>query len=343
MIWPGRRVAGVVAAWCCTAALAVALAGASSGAGPNLARTEPVLTSAGGVPGAEFGAYEWNTSTWWPSAPAYAATLARLQALGVDTLYVDITEAVTLTQHRSSQLAPFLAGFAGLVSEADADGFRVDAVGGDPKWATTRPQGPAQLLAALARVEAQLPAGALDGVQFDVEPWGTSSWRRHAVADTEDWLRFVQTTVADWQRDGLTGSLGFTVPYWFDGATGGVPEVTFAGATSYPFQLSLGLLAPLPDTVLDVMAYRNTVTGSNGSEALFDTNLQAVVAAGSHTTLLFGQETGDVKPRSITFYGLGCAALQSAAAQIGSAFDGAAGYGGIAVDDVETLLSLCPA
>ncbi len=289
---------------------------------------------------ATFGAYEWNTSTWWPNASQYGPTLVRLRALGVNTLYVDITEAVTLTQDDSSQLGSFLSDFSDLVTEADAGGFHVVAVGGEAQWATTSPGGPAELLAAVARVTQSLPAGALEGVQFDVEPWAIKALRRHAATYALDWLQFVQTTVSAWRSDALTGSLGFTVPYWFNGDSS-VPQVTFASETGYPFQLALGLVASLPQTNFNVMAYRNTTSGVNGSEALFNANLQ-LVAAGSHTTLLLGQETGRVKPRSITFYRKGCADFDNAVSQIGATFGANAHYGGIPVDDVETLLALCP-
>ena len=339
---PRRSAAVVMVAVSCMLTLTATPARATEGVAGVATRSAARLVSTFGETGGELGAYEWNTTTWAPSPSAYLPTLARLRALGVNTLFVDITEAVSLTKRNSSQLTSFLSDFAQFVSQADADGFRVDAVGGDPSWSTRSPKGAAELLAAVARVTAQLPAGALDGVQFDVEPWGLAGWRRHATTRALDWLRFVQTMVNDWQHEGLSGSLGFTVPYWFNGDNGGVPKVTFDGAKGYPFQLSLALLAPLPDTVLNVMAYRNTTTGPNGSEALFNANLQLAVAAGSRTSLLLGQETGHVNPASITFDGTGCAAFQTAVNQIGTAFGGDANYSGIPVDDVESLLALCP-
>jgi hypothetical protein len=292
-------------------------------------------------PGAELGAYEWDNSTWWPDPSAYTATLTKLQALGVNTLYVDITEAVTMIQHHSTKLTSFLSAFASLVQEADKDGLRVDALGGDPTWATTNRNGPKQLLSAVTQITALLPSGALDGVQFDVEPWSLPGWRAHAAARELDWLRFIQKVVATW-RSGMTGRLGFTVPYWFDGSNGNVPEITFDGSTGYPFQLALPLLAPLNDTVLNVMAYRNFTAGSNGSIALFEPNMAAVVAEGSSTNLLLGQETGNVKPPDVTFYGLGCAAFETAASQLHVQFDSDPNYAGDAIDDVETMLALCP-
>ncbi len=309
--------------------------------GAVAARTAVHLVSTSGETGAGLGAYEWNNAAWTPNPAAYQPTLARLRGLGVSTLFVDITEAVSLTLRHSEQLSSFLSEFRGLVTEADADGLKVDAVGGDPSW-SKHPSGAQDLLAAVARVTAELPVGALDGVQFDVEPWGLAGWRQHATVRAVDWLRFVQTMVNDWQQDGLVGSLGFTVPYWFDGDNGGVPRVTFDGIEGYPFQLSLALLAPLADTVLNVMAYRDTTSGPNGSNALFNANLQLAVAAGSHTSLLLGQETGKAKPTSITFYGKGCAAFQTAVNQIGTAFGEDQNYSGIPVDDVESLLALCP-
>jgi len=291
--------------------------------------------------GSELGAYEWDDSTWWPSPSSYSATLGRLQTLGVTTLYVDITAAVGMEDSHSGALTSFLADFEQLVRNAASDGVRVDAVGGDPSWATTDRRGPGILLSVVTQVVADLGPGILEGVQFDVEPWGLTGWRAHRAAYARDWLGFVQSAVSTWTADGLSGRLGFTVPYWFDGATGGVPRVTFDGADTYPFQLALRILAPLDETVLNVMAYRNSTSGPNGSVALMNGNVQAA-AAQSPTALLAGQETGPASPSEVTFYGTSCADYQAAAGQIADAFDGDASYAGIAVDDVESFEALCP-
>ena len=185
------------------------------------------------------------------------------------------------------------------------------------------------------------PGTALHGVQFDVEPWGLRGWPSHRGAFAGDWVRFVRSTVATWQRLRLPGRLGFTAPYWFDGVTGGVPKVTVHGVTGFRFQLALAALAPLPSTVLDVMAYRNATSGPNGSIALFAGNLNAAAAAGSQTELLFGQETGASSPASTTFLGTSCGAFTTAADEIGATFAAAASSQGIAVDDVESLEALC--
>ncbi len=321
---------------------AVAAAPPSHLSGPA-GRTQPVSARAvGGTTGQERGAYEWHDATWWPHPSAYVDTLTRLKSLGVTTLYVDITEAVTLARDHSSELVTFEADFGQLVGEADGVGLRVDAVGGDPRWATTDRTGPAQLLDAVAQIVAGSPDAPLDGVQFDVEPWGLKSWSTHRAIYARDWLRFVQSTVSAWRADGIQGRLGFTVPYWFDGDTGGVPRITFDGSTDFPFPLALALVSAVDETVLNVMAYRNSTAGPNGSVALFSGDMTAVLAAGSPTELLAGQETGDVRPPETTFYGMTCADFESAAARIANAFDGDTPYQGIAVDDVESLEALCP-
>lgn len=317
------------------------------GSGPLAAAATPAAQSAPDIAasvatGAEDGAYEWDDASWWPHPSAYADTLARLPSLGVTTLYVDITEGVTLLRDHSSALAGFESAFGQLVADAGAEGLGVDAVGGDAAWATTQKKGPAQLLTVVSQIEAESPAPALDGVQFDVEPWGLKKWGSHRSAYARDWVRFIGATVSTWRSDGLGGRLGFTVPFWFDGATGGVPRITADRSTGYPFQLALGLLSPLPDTVLNVMAYRNTTTGPNGSLALFGSNIDAVDSAGSPTKLLAGQETGNVQPPETTFYGMPCASFVAATNQITDAFDGDTSFQGIAVDDVESLEALCP-
>jgi hypothetical protein len=320
-------------------ASATSLPGARPGPGGVSAAGAVAGTGSATGGGAELGAYEWDDATWWPDPSAYADTLTRLKGLGVTTLYVDITEAVNLVRDHSSELGGFETAFGELVEEADADGVRVDAIGGDPTWATDR-TGPAELLAVVSAITAAFPGAALDGVQFDVEPWGLKSWGSHRAGLERHWLGFIRSTVTAWHRDGLEGRLGFTVPFWFDG--GAVPRVTFGGSRNYPFQLALGILSSLDTSVLNVMAYRNSTAGPNGSIDLFASNMAAAVAAGSHTELLAGQETGDVRPSDTTFYGTSCTTFDAATAQIADAFDGDTLYEGVAVDDVESLEALCP-
>jgi hypothetical protein len=340
---PKALAAALAASVLAVAAPAGDAAHAAPTAGASAAAADCGGATSATAPGGERGAYEWDDSTWWPGPSAYATTLGHLQSLGITTIYVDITRAVTLVNDGSSQLSPFLSDFEQLVEEAGGCGMVVDAVGGDPTWATTDRKGPGQLLSAVAEVEAELPVTApLDGVQFDVEPWALSGWHAHRGAYERDWLRFLRSTVSTWQSDGLSGRLGFTAPYWFDGVQGGAPKVMFDGTTTYPFQHALTVLSPLGSTVLNVMAYRNTTSGPNGTLALFDGDLNALTALGSRTMLLVGQETGDAQPAETTFYGLGCDALTTAEGQIATALDGEASYAGIAVDDVESLEALCP-
>lgn len=146
-------------------------------AGPP-APTGATGAAAGDETGNERGVYEWDDTAWWPNPSAYSDTLAELSALGVTTLYVDITEAVTLTRAHSTELGGFEADFAQLVEEADADGLRVDAVGGATSWATTNRAGPAQLLSVVAQITTAYPEATLDGVQFDVEHGPSSAGGR---------------------------------------------------------------------------------------------------------------------------------------------------------------------
>ncbi len=280
-------------------------------------------------------------SSWWPDPAAYGATLAGLQAEGVRTVDVDITEVVSLEDHQPGRVAGFLTAFEQLVTEAAADGITVEAAAGDPSWAAPGAAGPGQVLAAAARVEADLGPGVLGGVQFDVEPWALPGWSTHRAADAGQWVTFVGATARAFAADGVTGQLGFTVPYWFDGVGGGVPEVTVGGHHGYPFPLALQEVGGTAAPVFDVMAYRNVATGPGGSLAEFAPD-RADVPAGSPATVLLGQETGPSQPPDTTFYGTSCAAFRTAQARIATALAGAAHYGGTAVDDVETLLALCP-
>ncbi len=89
-----------------------------------------------------------------------------------------------------------------------------------------------------------------------------------------------------------------------------------------------------------MMAYRNVAEGPNGTIGLSAAAMALASQAGHVTRLIIAQETSDVQPAEITYYGSTKAYLAGQVAAIDAAYAGSAAFGGIAIDYIQPFLAL---
>jgi hypothetical protein len=151
----------------------------------------------------------------------------------------------------------------------------------------------------------------------------------------------VQSLATSWKQLDLPGTLGFAVPFWFDGTGGAVPDIGTASGLVTPLVAVLTTLGMVPGSYLNVMTYRTSPNLPGGTVQCFGGVLQTASRLHSPTTLLVGQELGeDPSEPTITFYGATWTVWASNMATLTSAFASSGLYGGIAADDATALASL---
>jgi hypothetical protein len=269
-----------------------------------------------------------------------------LRGDGFATVYADLGEYLeeadepeSWSQRRKLRwLADDLRRF---VARASRAGLAVHGVAGGPNWTaeTHRYLGP-KLLELVADYNAEAePDERLQGVQFDIEPYVDPGFWDDVDTSLKDYLATIEGIVDTYEQvrgwpgnDGL--SLGFAIPFWFDG-TPEVPEVDFNGTRQAVAFHLIDLLGGLPEAYLVVMAYRNLTAGPDGSIEFVRGEFEYANRAGAACGIVIGQEFTPVTPEKLSFWWTGRAAFRQAAEELVDAYGDLPQFRGISVDDMD--------
>jgi hypothetical protein len=126
------------------------------------------------------------------------------------------------------------------------------------------------------------------------------------------------------------------IPHFYDSTQAWTPKTTLNGVSDYTYTHLLRILNRNPNSTIIVMAYRDYFEGEGGTREIVTPEIQQ---AGT-TKVIVAQETGNVEPDYVTFYGQSRGELFSALGSIQNAFKNNAGFGGIAVHYFDPFIEL---
>ena len=203
---------------------------------------------------------------------------------------------------------------------AGAAGIRVDALGGDPGWVDN----PTWVVNNW--LKPAMGTALFTGVHVDIEPYTTAAWQTDQAGVVSRYLSTLSTLV----KAAGTAPLEADIPFWFHEVPAGTSTLDRAVISR--------------TAGVSVMAYRNTAAGEDGTVALASPALTAATDLGKQARV--GQETrylGDspVETKQ-TFYGQTRSAMEVQLTEIGTAFAGLSGFGGIAIHDSVGYAALAP-
>jgi len=259
---------------------------------------------------------------------------------GIGTLYLSLGDIFSVRQREASDPRHVSAAQLGAFARsAHAQNVEIEGLDGDPSFALTEnhPEALGRFTRALAYNGAAPPDERLDGWQWDIEPYVLKEFKADPAAKPDILIQYLEG--ADQMCVALKASpnlrLGYTLPFFFDS-----PDlaVTWHGENKPPAFLLLDDLEKLNKTgaksYVALMAYRDHTDGPNGSIAISRADMDYAAANAPHVKVWIGQEvsavTGD--PPTISFWGKGTSALETAALQIEVAFRKSPNFGGIAID-----------
>jgi hypothetical protein len=177
---------------------------------------------------------------------------------------------------------------------------------------------------------------------FDIEPqalddFDSDSGQQELLSDFVEMIdesaRHIRSAASD-----LT--LGFTVPFWFDGATRDIPNVPYAGSSAPPVFQAIRALSQTAHGEILVMAYRNKSSGHNGAIELSSDEINFANDYAPNVRILVGIAANKTSPSSITFYGKKQRDVQSDAENIVSALGASPSFGGLFIHDFESYEDL---
>jgi hypothetical protein len=309
-------------------------------AAPTTAAAIPSATAyASG--GKEFGVWIWDTLSKQSSGYA-AQALSSAGAYGFNAVYLTIDDYLAIAAlpdgaEKSAQTSAFEAKLAAFVKAAQAKGIAVDVEGGAKDWAEpdNRWQGYA-LIDFVKHYNADYPSLKVRGLQYDVESYLEPSYDGNQAAVLKNFIAFIDASAA--RMKGVDANFTVVIPHFYDAKQAWTPAFAYNGMTAHAFTHLLSVLAQKPGSEIIIMAYRNSLGGSDGTLTL--SGPEMTEAATSSTKVVIAQETGNVSPDYVTFYGTSKSDLFSALTGIADAYGSYADFGGVAVHYLDPFLAL---
>jgi hypothetical protein len=267
----------------------------------------------------------------------------------LNTVYVNVGEYNPLlknSKHSSKdaqKLAAYEKSLESYISALGKRNIKVYAAAGDVDWAYPAKRSmPLDVLYAVEQYNNSHQHARFTGVEFDVEAYnqpgfsdGSSTVKALGLGDFMDMVDKLATANTNYtKKTRETLELGFTIPYWFDNQNGNIPSITWHNKTGPVLYHLLDRLNNLKTSNVVVMAYRNAARGNDGSIALSRTEVEYAQAKAPRIKILIGQETTDVEPTKITYYGKNSTQLSNEVKYIVDAFGQTRVFDGIAINDL---------
>jgi uncharacterized repeat protein (TIGR01451 family) len=252
--------------------------------------------------------------------------------------YLDIL-ALPNGSSKDAQEAAYSSALERFVSLAHQNGVQVYAEAGSRDWSEDPSSTDGlEIVDYAMQYNKDYPNEMLTGFQYDVEPYLLPAYGTDPAKILEDYVSFVDATAQHLGGNSLKFSI--VLPHFYDSVVDWTPSFIYKGTSGYAYDHLLTIMDSRPGSSIVIMAYRNTAAGTNGTIALADTEVTQA-SAGSHSTkIIVGQETGNVSPAYVTFYGQTKAQYVQQVNQVENAFNADKAFGGIAVDYFDTFEAL---
>jgi uncharacterized repeat protein (TIGR01451 family) len=308
---------------------------------PTATTTPPVQNPTPIASGEEKGIWVWNFPSQMNSATG-DQQLQQLASHGFNVIYVtidDYLDIATLPEGTAKETAKktYFANLARLVTKANSLGMAVDAEGGWKDWAIAANRWKGfTLIDAAKQYNAANPQAKLRGFQYDVEPYLLSNYETNKAQVLTEFVAFI-----DQSADRLVGSdlkFSMAIPHFYDSAQAWTPMVTYGGVTKHTFTHLLRIMQKTPGGTILLMSYRDYFEGAGGTREIAEVEIKEATAGQYATKVIVSQETGNVDPAYVTYYGSTKAVVSSALDTINTAFKSYSGYGGVAVHYMDSFL-----
>jgi hypothetical protein len=291
--------------------------------------------------GKELGIWIWEFPKNMLSSDAQ---LKQLQNYGFNTVYITIDDYLDIASMadgaaKNTAKANYFATLSKFVAKANSYGLQVDAEGGWKDWAiqANRWKGFA-LIDAVKEYNAAYPQTKLRGFQYDVEPYLLDHYETNKAKVLTEFVAFI-----DQSADRFVGTnikFSMAIPHFYDAAQAWTPAVTYNGKTTHTFNHLLNILEKTPGSTILLMSYRDYFAGDNGTREIVEAELKDAI--GYSTRVIVSQETGNVDPDFVTFYGSTKSVVFDNLSQINNAFKSYTSHGGNAVHYLDSFLVMRP-
>lgn len=264
----------------------------------------------------------------------------------VSTIYISLDEYLAITEIsdpniKATRLNQFNNSLTNFITIANINNITVQGLTGNPKWIDSMYSyiPPLFLNYVIGFNKAHAGVARIDGLQFDIEFYSLYFSTDDFNAAAKRYLNLVNNLIGQLKnnRDSSALKVGFATPFWFDNST---YTFTYNKKHQVLAYHLLNLLNTYPNSYIAIMDYRNYTGGSDGSVSLAQNELAYAQKNAKNVGIYIGQETKNVQPAKITFYGLSKTTLITAISEIYNYYKQNDTLKGFAIHDLMRYLAL---
>jgi hypothetical protein len=276
----------------------------------------------------------------WELPTDGASVLEDLQAEGFDTIYLNVSPYIGIYETKDQKqkdkaLARYKQRLGKFLRQADALGISVEALTGKANWSNSSHR--YLLLEIYHFVQQFNAASSVDfaGIQYDLEPYIQVDYLENREEVLQDYLQTL-SDIVNLHQEAAWGSafrLGLAMPFWWDNTT-----TNWHGIEGGMGSHAITLLSQTPNSYVVLMSYRGSAAGPDGSTAISEHLLH--YANNRFVEVLIGQETKQIEPAKISFFGDSKQSVKRAATELDLAFRDIPAFAGFALHDAQGYLNL---
>ncbi|MGH7141561.1 MAG: hypothetical protein ACREGH_02930 [Minisyncoccia bacterium] len=293
--------------------------------------------------GKEFGVWVWDYPDQLTAAQA-ENLLEQAKEAGMNAVYITVDDYLNIFSlpagaSKNAKTANYFSALNRFIVDAHTLGIAVDVEGGARDWA--EPQNTWKgyaLISMVAQYNAQYPNAKIRALQYDVESYLLPQYASDQAGVLTQFVAFIDESAS--RMKSVDAGFSVVIPHFYDSTQAWTPEIPYDGVTAYPYTQLFSVLAQKQNSTLIIMAYRNFFTGSDGVQELASPELQETSSGGSATRVIIAQETGNVQPGYVTYYGESRADFFSGLSAIYDGFSNYSAFAGTAVDYIDPFLAL---
>src|SRR3989344_4192574 len=251
------------------------------------------------------------------------------------TLYLSDSYSDSILSNAKKEFSERLENF---IKKANQLGIAVDAEAGWRNWAE-----PGHTYKPLAVVEYILDFNATHqskfrGFQYDVEPYFLDSYKKNPETIFKNFLTLVDAT--NEYLEGSSLAISVVIPDFYDERDQTVPKIDYSVKNLSVFKHLASILEGRAGSSIIIMSYRNAAEGRGGSIDISQNEFKTLRRGFYSTKLIVAQETGEVSPRSLTFYGMPKKYFSSEITKLNTAFASHPNFSGLAIHYANAFLEL---
>ncbi len=309
---------------------------------PPISTSTPVVIAPPTSSPLEYGVWVWE-SPYAMGTVRSNDVIDKASVNGFNAIYITIDDYLNIIDMpngslKTQTLNSYTSALTSFITYADQKGIKVDAEAGWRDWAKPELRYKAyNILEFVNSYNASNPTSKFRNVQYDVEPYILPEYETNKAAVLYDFVEMVNQLVIK-----NTSDLGIVmvIPHFYDSAQNWTPQIMFNGNQASTFTHILRILDTKQNNSITLMSYRDHALGQDGTIALSQPEITEASLDQYRVKINIAQETGNVDPNYVTFYGKTRSQLMAELTTIKDTFSTSRAFGGLSIHYLDPFLQL---